>query len=136
MQRHSIVVRRQAGKSIISSEGQELIKRRVTFFFGRIAKELQSGRLNDEDLEDTDETHFIINFDDGKTFGFRGDVDVKYANATTDGECMTMMVRISGGEKSCIENPFLLFKNKDRNYPVRGVPDSVPDFCYGTGSKE
>ena len=31
--------------------------------------------------------------------------------------------------------PFLIFKNKDSNYPIRGVPDDVPGVSYKTGPK-
>lgn len=69
-------------------------------FSGKVARELQSGELKEEDNENADETHFIINFDNGKTLRFRGDASVKYADVTSDGEGMTMMVRIFGGETS------------------------------------
>lgn len=61
-------------------------------FLGKTERKLQCGRLNDEDIENADETHFIINFDDGKSLGFRGNVNVQHADATPGGEGMNMMV--------------------------------------------
>lgn len=135
MCRHNIVLRRQTGKLQISEEAQCVINKRVAYFLGSIAREIQSGTLAEEDVENADETHFQINMDDGRTLGFRGDEHVKYADVTSGGEGMTMLVRISGGPRSFLEVPFMIFKNKDRSYPIRGVPDTVPGVCYRTGPK-
>lgn len=77
MQRHSTAVRRQTEKLQVSPEAQELIERRVVFYLGKITIELQSGSLDDEEIENADETYSIINFDNGKTLGVREDADVK-----------------------------------------------------------
>ena len=47
-------------------------------------------------MENIDETHFVINLDNGRTLGFRGDTTVKYAEVVSGGESMTMVIRISG----------------------------------------
>ena len=36
-----------------------------------------SGNLQESDVENADETHFLINMDNGRTLGFRGDEAVK-----------------------------------------------------------
>ena len=48
-------------------------------------------------MENVDETHFVINMDNGRSLGFRGDSTVKYADVVAGGESMTLVVRISGG---------------------------------------
>ena len=135
IEKHGIVLRRQTGKLMLLPEANLLIERRVAFFLGRLARDFQSGVLSDEVVENADETHFVFNQDDGKTLGFRGECDIKYADVTSGGEGMTMMVRITGGERSIIANPFIIFKNKDSKYPIRGIPDDVPGVCYRTGPK-
>ena len=97
MNRYSIVTRRQTGKLQVSPEGQEKIDRGVAYFLGTIAKEFQSGQLDECNVDNADETHFLINMDNGRTLGFRGDEHVKCADVTCGGEGMTMMVRLSGG---------------------------------------
>lgn len=67
------------------------------------------------------------------TFGFLGAEEVKDLYVTSGGEGMTMMMRISDGKNSYIETPFIIFKNKESNYPIRGVPDDVSGVSYGTG---
>jgi hypothetical protein len=42
--------------------------------------------------------HFVVNSDNGRTLGFRGDSSVKYAEVVLGGDSMTMVVRISGGD--------------------------------------
>lgn len=77
----------------------------------------------------------IINFYHGKTLVFRGELCVKYSDVTSGVEGMNMIVRISGANKSYIENPFLIFKNKDGHYPILGVRDDILDAIYRTGPK-
>ena len=48
---------------------------------------------------------------------------------------MKMVVRLSSGRDARVESPFMVFMNKDRNYPIRGTPDDRPDVAYRTGSK-
>lgn len=48
---------------------------------------------------------------------------------------MTMLVRVTGGRDARIEAPFMVFQNKARNYPIRGVTDDVPGVCYRTCPK-
>lgn len=70
--------------------------------------------------------------DNGKTLGFKGDKEVRYADVCSGGESMTMVLRLS---VRGIEIPFMIFQNKGRNYPIRGVPDDVPGVIYRTGPK-
>lgn len=46
-----------------------------------------------------------------------------------------MMVRLTRGRDYQIAEPFMLFKNLDRSYPRRRVPDTVPVVAYRTGPK-
>ena len=64
-------------------------------------------------MSNLDETHFMINMDNGKTLWFSGDQKIGYADVTSGGEGMTMVVRLSGGPCARIEEPFMIFKNKD-----------------------
>lgn len=73
--------------------------------------------------------------DNGRTLGFLGDETIKYADVTSGGDGMTIIARISGGKGSLVESPFMVFKNRDRNYPIRGVNDNVPGVSHCTGPK-
>lgn len=75
-------------------------------------RELKYGELDEDNIENLDETNFIINFDNGESLDFRGDLCVKYADITSADEGMNVLVRISGGRKLYYENPFLIFKKR------------------------
>ncbi len=44
--------------------------------------------------------------DNGRTLGFAGDDNVKYADVVSGGEGITMTVRVTGGKRAQIENAF------------------------------
>ncbi len=51
----------------------------------------------DENLiENIDETHFVISMDNGRTLGFAGDDNEKYADVVIGGEGITMIVPLTG----------------------------------------
>ena len=86
-------------------------------------------------LKNVDEMHFVMNMDNGKTLGFRGNQAVKYADVISKGEAMTMVVRITGGVWAAIMAPMIIFTNQMRNYPIRRVENNVLRICYQTGPK-
>lgn len=118
-----------------SNQAQKFVERRVAYFPGCISREFSSGTLIEDCVENVDESHLDFNVDNGKTLGFRGDNKMRYAEVVSGGEGMTMMVRISGGRRAVIENTFMIFKNRDCNYPIRGVPDYITGVSYRTGPK-
>lgn len=56
-----------------------------------------------------------INMDISRTLGFKKKEDVKWDDVVSAGEGTKMVVWISGGCDSCLENAFMVFKNQDRN---------------------
>ncbi|RHY89932.1 hypothetical protein DYB35_004602 [Aphanomyces astaci] len=62
----------------------------------------------------------------------RGDTEVKYADVVSGGESMTMMVTITGGAQARIVAPMMIFMNKNRSYPIQGVPDTISGASYHT----
>jgi hypothetical protein len=49
---------------------------------------------------------------------------------------MTMVIRISGGRRSMVEAPMLIFTNGNSNYPIMGLEDTISGVCYRTGPKD
>ncbi|POM60316.1 LOW QUALITY PROTEIN: hypothetical protein PHPALM_30834 [Phytophthora palmivora] len=82
-----------------------------------------------------DKTHFVVDFDNDKTLGFSDDETVKYADAVSGGEGMTVVVRLSGGPSVRIHSPLMIFVNSKGNYPIHGVPDKTPSVCYRSTKK-
>lgn len=73
--------------------------------------------------------------DYGHTLGFAGDKLVKYADFTSGGEFITMMVGISGGEISLLDPPLFILKNKKSSYHIRGVAVDVAVVSYLAGPR-
>jgi hypothetical protein len=95
----------------------------------------QTGIFDENLIENIDETHFVINMDNGRTLGFRGDTTVKYVDVVSGGDSMTMVVRISRGRRSLIEAPMLIFTNGNNRNPIRGLDDNIPGISYMTRPK-
>jgi len=60
---------------------------------GELSRGFESGELNEDLVENVDETYFIINIDNDRTLGFRGD-GIKYANVISSGVGITMVVHL------------------------------------------
>jgi hypothetical protein len=95
----------------------------------------QIGIFDENLIENINETHFIVNMDNGRTLGFWGNTTVKYADVISGGDSMTMVVRIFGGRRSLIEAPMLIFTNGNSTYPIQGLNDNIPRVSYRTGPK-
>lgn len=94
-----------------------------------------SVRVNDADTENDEQAHFVFDVDNGRTLVFVGTDDVKYTNAVSGCGGFAMVVSISGGLDSRMSPPVLDFKNKDRNYSIRKVPNDVESVANLIGPK-
>ena len=136
MAKQNVVVRSQTGKLMCSPEKELHVQKTIAFHLGELHQDFASGELDENLIENMDETHFVINVDNGRTLGVRGDDDVKYADVVSGGEGMTMMVCISGGPSALIQAPMMIFTNKSRSYPImQQVPDNIPGVSYRSGPK-
>lgn len=120
---------------MVSPAKTEFIERSISYHMGVLARGFRSGLLDENLQENIDETHFIVNMDNKRTLGFRGDQHVKYADMVLGGVGITMVVKVTGGVHGKIGIPLLIFQNAASSYPIRGVPDNVPGVCYRTAKK-
>lgn len=134
-QRFDIVQRKQSGKLLVSNEKQLSIEKNVAYHLGQVKRDFDNGILDENMVENSDETHFAINMDNKKTLALKGSDNVKYADVVGGGDGMTLMVRVTGGVDAKIYASLMIFSNKDRSYPIRGLVDDVPGVCYRTGPK-
>jgi hypothetical protein len=132
---HNIVLLSQCEK-LSCSPGKELqIEMQAAHHLGVLQWGFQTGIFDENLIENIDETHFVVNVDNGRTLGFRGNTTVKYADVVSSGYSMTMVVRISRGRRSLIEAPMFIFTNGNSTYPIRGLNDNIPGVPYRTGLK-
>ncbi len=68
--------------------------------------------MNENHIENADETHFVFNMDNGRTVGFRSQEHVRYADVTSRNEGIAMMVRINRGKDAHVEVPMLVSLTK------------------------
>ena len=67
---HDIVHGAQTGKLMVSAAKQDDIMETVAYHMGELRRGFESGDLNEDLLCNMDETHFLINCDNGRTLGF------------------------------------------------------------------
>ncbi|EGZ12176.1 hypothetical protein PHYSODRAFT_515343 [Phytophthora sojae] len=104
MEAHQIVLR-QTGKRQLSQLKILHIEKEVAFHLGELQRGFADGSLDENAIENIDETHFVIDFDNGITLGFSGEKQIKYADVVSGGEGMIMVVRLSGGASARIPPP-------------------------------
>jgi hypothetical protein len=96
---HGLHSRSQTGKVQLSPEKTDEMKRALSTHMGQ--REFESGELDENFVENGDETHFVMNMDNGKTLAAINEMSIKYADVVSGGVGMTMYVRLSGGAR-CI----------------------------------
>ncbi|KAL2642890.1 hypothetical protein R1flu_010477 [Riccia fluitans] len=96
MDRFNIVCRVQSGKLTTSPEREQHMEMTVAHHLGKLFREFTDGQLDEDMVENVDETHFIINMDNGRTLGFQGDQEVQYADVVSGVQGMIMIVRMFG----------------------------------------
>ena len=74
--------------------------------------------------------------DNHHTLGMRGVEIVNYADVFGGADGFTMVLRLIGGTNARLEAPFIIFKNRDRNYPIKNFPDDIDGVSYYTRLRE
>ena len=120
MERNKIVSRSQTSKLMVSTENQAFIGKEVAYHLGFVAREFRSGRLDEDDVSNADETHFVINIDNHRTLGICGEAEIRCSDVVSGAEGMAMIVRISGGRDARIEGPMMVFRTKREATQFKG----------------
>ncbi|EGZ18651.1 hypothetical protein PHYSODRAFT_499162 [Phytophthora sojae] len=80
-----ILSRKQCGKLECSPEKEVAIERSVAAHLGKLKRAFDNGELNEDTIFNMDEAHFVINMDNKKTLGFRGDKTIRYHDMVSGG---------------------------------------------------
>jgi hypothetical protein len=96
--------------------------------------EIESGEFDENFVDNGDETHFVMNMDNGKTLAAINEKSIKYADVVSGGVGMTMFVRLLGGARSQLQPAFMVFQSAG-SYPIRGVDNNVPGVAYRVGNR-
>lgn len=73
------------------------LEKEVAHHLRVLRKRFEWGDIDKDNVSDVDETHFVLNMDNGRTFRFTSDEHMRYADVTSGGESLTMIVRRSRG---------------------------------------
>nr|PNR52749.1 hypothetical protein PHYPA_009124 [Physcomitrium patens] len=128
----NIVGKKQTGKLMVHPDRQAHIDKTIVFHLGQVKRDFENGPVSEDFGENVDETHFVVNMDNGKTLGFRGDDSVKNTNVVSGGQGMTMIVHLSREVRASIEVLMLVFGNAKCACEIRGIRDDVPGIAYRT----
>ena len=103
MERFRIVSRARTGKHDYSPAKQLEIEMNVAVHLGTVSGLFYSGYMDEDSVENADETHFMINVDNGHTLGFSGDKEVKYADLRSGGALhQDMRQKLDRLRKACL----------------------------------
>ncbi|KAE9318212.1 hypothetical protein PR003_g18289 [Phytophthora rubi] len=86
LERYNIVYRRHKGKKQVSLEMQMQIDKDVAKHMGELKRQFEDGTLIPDEQYNMDESHFVIDLDDGKTLDFVGAQSVKYRSIVSERE--------------------------------------------------
>lgn len=87
-----IFLRSQRVNMMTSSEKELFLDKIVELHIGEVMWGPSSGRLNENIMENADETHLIFNMDNGKRLGHRRETTVQYADFVSGGDEIKMMI--------------------------------------------
>lgn len=131
-----IVTRSLTGKYFLSPLKEDFIHREVAFHLGVLRRAFRSGGLEEDNVENADETRCVISMENRTIFALCGKIEVNYADVFSGGEGMVMFIGISGGRDARVDPLFVVFRKKARSYPVRIVPDDIPGVAYITSPND
>lgn len=125
-ERTQIVRRVLSGKKLRSARYEELLDRRIAYYLGELQRRFLEGGLDEDTIENMDETHLFFDNDDLISYGRKGQ-EVKYLDVVSGSEGTTLALRLTGGRNAKLMNPYIIFKNADASYPIQGCADIIPN---------
>ena len=134
MSRFIIVIRKQSGLLSRSASRVQFIHKQVGYHLAEMKRRFDTG-MDQNMVENMDETHFLFDLHNCETLGFLGCTTVNFADVLSVGEGMTLVLRIYGVENAKVEALFMIFKNRNFSYPINGVADNIEGVSYRTGPR-
>ena len=132
LSRFNIVPHKQSGSLCRSPSHTRTIEKRVAYYLGFLQRSFMANLYEKNMVENMDETHFIFNMGGSKTLGLRGSANVNYADVVGGADGLKIVLRLRGGCNAKLMNPFIIFRSRDRNYPMINLLDDIPGISYRT----
>lgn len=131
---YQIVTRRRTGNKTLSPERIARNKKFLSHHLGVIKRMYEDG-LDPSSVENYDETHMVLDLDNGQVLDFQGKKQVSYADVSSGRDCFTVCFRISAANGGKIEKPVIIFQNPNSSYPIAGIPDNIDGVTYRSSPK-
>ena len=109
------------GNKTKSPRFTQYIDRQIAYHLGVVSRSFQNGEIDENWVENCDETHLVYDLDDMTSFVRKGS-EIKYMDVVSGSKGMTIMLRLTGGPNAKLMAPFFIFQNYSENYPIRGIP--------------
>lgn len=135
MIKQNVVYRKQTSRMSWSPAKEHHVRMLTTFHLENLYRGFHSREYNENYMENVDETHFVINMENGKMLGLHGDQTVKYADVVFGREAMTTVVQVTGRVWTKIMALIIIFTNAGGAYPIQGVANNVPGVTYRSSPK-
>lgn len=132
--RFNIVSRARTSNTSLSAAKVQYYNKRMAYMLGNIKRDYDNG-MQEEDVENLDETHMVFDMDNGRVLDYSGSKRITYAEISSAGQGFTVVVRITGANGGRIETPMVIFQNALRSYPIAGCPDNIDGVCYRSSPK-
>ena len=100
----------------------------IAHHLGQLRDQFLRGELDENSVQNLDETHIILDQTMSKIYGFKAR-NVKLIDVVSETESLTLVLRVSGRPSAKVYCPFIIFANKASSYPIRGLPDVIDGVC-------
>lgn len=107
----------------------------ISFHLQNLKRWLESSEYEEDLMEDADETHFVLNLENGRKLVLKADEVIKYAEFLSGNDLVTMTGRLTGGKHACVQPYMLIIMNQNSSYPICRVRDDVPGVCCCSSPK-
>lgn len=131
---HKLVVRRQSGNKTLSPEWVDYSDQCIAEHLGRLRNMFEDG-VDEKRIFNRDESHFVIDMDNERSFGFLGESSINYAELSNGSDSFTVVPIVRGDVNACIESIMVIFKNAHSNHLIQGVSDELNNVAYRSGPK-
>lgn len=92
---HNIVLFSQWRRLIGSPKEELQIETTTIYQLGVLHRGFQTGVCDENLMENIDEIHFVVNLDTSQTLESRGDTNIKHTKVVSNGDSMTIVIRVS-----------------------------------------
>lgn len=135
-ERFEIASGAHTGMYSFSPTKQNKIEMSVTAHLGYVSDSFCRKLIKAKNVENDDETHFMIIADNKHTLRFSVDKGVKYSDVVSGREGFTMDLRLTFCHDAIILPPFMVFQNVECNYTIQNVPSTVPEASNHTEKRD